>query len=325
MDTKSNGNLPKVFISHQWQDMQLADRLSRDLEPFANVWIDFRNLRPGDAIQNTIDTVLKEIDLVLLIWSEHAQKSQGVQAEIQTCLDLNVRIVPCIFSYDKEGKPFPPLEGPLAQILGVDFHHYGSGLAQLTLLLTQIMNERLPQEAAAELKGDPRTQMLQYLKGYLNYLANYRDLENVDDQRSYWVDKIIGAIERYLADGGDKGAVRMLVEAAQRSQVNDPEGIGMLVTRLKPLLGESSPAAEPSVPVPEPPGQAQVKPSEWKQPPAPSADLLASHVAQVVPDGELQKWLPQVERYLDSAPVALKALVSFAQGAGSQAGIQVVT
>jgi hypothetical protein len=324
MESHSDQYLPKVFISHQWRDKQLADRLARDLESFANVWMDYRDLQPGDAIQNTIDNVLKEIDLVLLIWSEHAQKSQGVQAEIHTCLDLKVRIVPCIFSYDEEGKPLPPLEGPLAQILGVDFHHYGSGLAQVALLLTQILNARLPQAAAAEVNEDPRTSMLQYLKGYLNYLANYRDIQGVDDQRSYWVDKIIGEIERFLANGGNKQQVRMLVEAAQRSNVDDPEGIGILVTRLKPLLGEAHSAQEPAMSIPEPSPGAQVQPSEWNQPPTPPADLLAQHVAQVVPAGEAEAWLSQVEGYLDSAPVALQALTAFAQGAGSPAGVQVV-
>ena len=41
--------MARVFISHQWMDKQLADRLARDLEPFADVWMDYRRLRPGEA------------------------------------------------------------------------------------------------------------------------------------------------------------------------------------------------------------------------------------------------------------------------------------
>lgn len=304
----------KLFISHQWRDKQVADRLARDLEAYAEVWMDFRNLRPGDPIQDTIDDAIKDVDLVLVVWTEHAQRSKGVQAEIQTGLNLGVRLVPCIFAYDEGGNPLPPLREPLDQLLGLDFHHYGSGMAQLATLILQLEAERLP---AAAVDERPGMRMLEYLRGYLSYLANYRDLQGVPDQRAEWVDKIIAEIERYVEGGGDRGSVAMLLEVARRSDVDDREGIGALVTRLERLLGEAPANANVGVTAEQPPGA-------WRRPPAPPADLLARRVATVVPAGTTDAWLAQVGAYLDSAAGTLQALAAYALATGSQAGAQVV-
>jgi hypothetical protein len=99
----------RVFISHQWRDKQHADRLARDLEPFADVWMDFRRLRPGDPIQATIDQALEGVDLVLVVWTANAGASHGVAAEIVTSVSKGLRVVPCLFEYDASGNPQPPL------------------------------------------------------------------------------------------------------------------------------------------------------------------------------------------------------------------------
>ena len=49
--TKKFDGRSRVFISHQWADKHIADRLARDLEQFAEVWLDVRNLTPGRSIQ----------------------------------------------------------------------------------------------------------------------------------------------------------------------------------------------------------------------------------------------------------------------------------
>ena len=62
----------KVFISHSWRDKSLAEKLAKPLGDFCEVWMDYRKLRPGDAIQEEIDQVLLDADLVLLVWSANA-------------------------------------------------------------------------------------------------------------------------------------------------------------------------------------------------------------------------------------------------------------
>jgi hypothetical protein len=62
-----------------------------------------------------------------------------------------------------------------------------------------LQKERMPE--AARLADHAGTRMLTYLKGYLSYLANYRNLPGVQDERAQWPDRIIGEIERYVEAG----------------------------------------------------------------------------------------------------------------------------
>jgi hypothetical protein len=312
----------RVFISHSWMDKQMADQLARELEPFADVWMDWRNLRPGDPIQETIDKALGEIDVVLVVWTENAAASEGVDAELRKADDLGVRIVPCIFSYDAEGNPKPAFSGVLAekQYLGVDFHHHRTGVAKLATMIADLQRERLPKEASTD--DHPGTRLLSELQAYLGYLANFRKLRGTEDQRSYYVNRIIEETERYLRSGGNADLVRALLESAKRSEVNDPEGIGMLVSRLEKIFAGVSPPEPhraPTVPSPSPaPGRGQ-----WKKPAAPPRDELAKRVAQVVPAGTTDAWLAQLDAYIESAPPALQAMTDYAWSQGSQAGAQV--
>ena len=186
-----NQKLLKVFISHCWMDKIQAEKLSKALNGFCDIWMDYRKLRPGDQIQKVIDRKLMNIDLMLVIWSGHAVDSEGVAAEIQTALRLNKRIVPCIFNYDDQGRPSPGLTGPLKDLLAVDFHHFGTGVARLTTLLLELQSG-----GDSEYINDPRMHMLQELDGMLDYLSNYRNARNIDAPRSQWVDWIIDVIEK---------------------------------------------------------------------------------------------------------------------------------
>lgn len=319
MTASSSASPTTVFISHQWKDKQLADRLARDLEDMADVWMDYRNLRPGDAIQPTIDAVLSKMDIVLVVWTANAAASGGVASEIETCIRLGVRIVPCIFKYREDGTPEPPLHDALQDRLGIDFHHYGSGVYQVADLIVHLQNERLPEDVRVD--SSPAARMLHYLKGYLSYLANYRKVQGVADDRAEWVDKIIREVERYAASGGDRQRIRSLVEAARQSQVEDEEGIGMLISRLDGALGAG---ASETVERSGPPLSTNAPVRPWSPPPAPPRDELERRIDELVPPGTAGAWLQHVQAYIDSAPVALQALTSFAWSAQSPAGMQVV-
>jgi hypothetical protein len=313
----------RVFISHQWTDKQLADRLARDLEPFADVWMDYRKLRPGDAIQSTIDSALEDTDLVLVVWTENASRSQGVAAEIRSALARGVRVVPCIFSYDDFGNPNPRLPSELAGILGVDFHHHGTGVAQIAGFIVDLERERLPSGSAV--KQHPGIRMLEYLRGYLSYLANYRRVRGVSDDRAQWVDRIIDEVERYLTAGGNAETVRALLDAARNSTVSDAEGTGMLVTRLDASLANHTSPAAGAAPLLSPfaaPRSGQR--AAWQAPAPPPQDELARRVAQAFPHAAVADSLAGVDTYIAAAPVALRALDAYARSAESRAGCEVV-
>ncbi len=299
---------PRLFISHQWRDKQVAERLAGDLEEFAEVWIDYRGLRPGDPIQATIDRALEEVDAMLVVWTENARRSDGVRKEIERCVATGVRLIPCIFEYDAQGRPHPPLEPPLDGLLGIDFHHRGNGLAQISELVLHMQTTRLAGGVPNE--SDPGHRLLRYLRGYLNYLAGYRSLHGVQDRRGEWVDRIIGEIEQYARAGGDVAAVRALLAAARVSQVDDAEGIGMLVTRLSALLGEDDVAD---------PGESM----RAKQP-SEDGDALTRAITVAAAREPGVPWERGVDTYLANAEPALRALADYAEAARSPAGAQVV-
>jgi uncharacterized membrane protein YkvA (DUF1232 family) len=313
----------RVFVSHQWRDKQYADRLARDLEPFADVWMDFRRLRPGDPIQATIDQALEDVDLVLVVWTGNAGASKGVAAEIVTSVSKGLRVVPCLFEYDTAGNPQPPLHPAIADRLGVDFHHYGTGLAQIAHLLVDLDRAALPQEVTAD--ADPRDRLLEYLRGYMQYLANYRSVRGVEDQRAQWVDNIIGEIERFVADGGDTAAVGALIDAARRGNADD-EDISLLAARIEAALEKRSVASPLGAMALAPPDMASADMANpvWAAPPPPPHDDLARRLADVSLPGEEAQNLRDVETYLEVAPAVLDALAASARSAASSAGNQVV-
>jgi len=88
----------KIFLSHSWQNKTVAWRLYNDLKPMAEVWFDQRELEPGVRIQPAIDEALATMDLVVVLWSKHAKKSDNVQAEILTARKLGKKTIYCLLT-----------------------------------------------------------------------------------------------------------------------------------------------------------------------------------------------------------------------------------
>ena len=59
----------KVLVSHSWHNKNTAQIIAESLEEVAEVWLDIRNLKPGDVIQPTIDQAMEDVEVVLVLWS----------------------------------------------------------------------------------------------------------------------------------------------------------------------------------------------------------------------------------------------------------------
>ena len=313
---------PKLFISHSWHDKYFAEKLSKALSPCCNVWMDYRELRPGDQLQDRIDETLKTMDFVLVVWSEHVSGSEGVAAELETCRKLNKTLIPCIYKYADNGHPDPVLDGPLKYILGVDFHHFATGVARI---LTYALEEQ--REDYSEFETDPRLRLLQDVDGMLDYLANYRNARETGSSRMDWVERIIGEFESYVSNGGDPETLKPLLLAARKHAATDPEALGMLVDRLESITGETgvSEFIEPAHKKKKNKGKKKRKQSrtdhQFYQ--APDKDQLGELINSIAPPGMADYWSGRLDYYLNSAPVAVNALQLYCVGVNSPAGCEV--
>jgi uncharacterized membrane protein YkvA (DUF1232 family) len=321
-------NKVKVFISHAWKDKTKAEKLMRYLERFqtVEVWMDSRDLKPGDILSKEIEKVLKQVDFVLLVWSPDAKERPWVFKEIKTCLEDKIPIIPCIFFYDSEGNPDPPFDGEWKDlgdnILRTDFYDFNAGFAQLINRLLEKVKEK---NQLAESEADPILKMINSLRGVLQHQRNYRKRnpnELSDDDRE-WTSWAINDIEQHILQSGDTEAAQWCLELARQSQANDP-AVAILIQRLEQLLGKV-PSPPDAASMSQPFSQDQSQPAEQMNHPNRFSDDLTRRISQVVPPETANMWLAAVQTYLDSAPFALNTLLSYIGSTGSPAGFQVVT
>lgn len=169
----------KVFISHSWRDKTTVDQLARDLGSMAEVWQDIEQLKPGDQIQPTIDAALAEMDLVVLLWSEHAAKSNGVAEEIQTSRQLEKTIIPCLLDDT-------PLRDDLKGTLAVDFDNYVAGFGRLCIAILRHLSADLRLDIEEELRA------IKDVEGAINYVQDYRNKQELGGPgRDHWIERIV--------------------------------------------------------------------------------------------------------------------------------------
>ena len=307
----------RVFISHQWRDKQIADQLRNRLDAIAGyeVWIDYRNLRPGDPIQESIDEVLAEMDVMLVLWSEHSAASSGVAAEVTAAERLGLRTIPCFIAYDDAGAVVPPITGPPARYLGIDFHHFETGLASLASLLAELQREQ--QGVGTD---DPRLSMLHRMREAATYLANYRNVKGVADDRRYWVDQIVAEIERYVDRTGDTALADQFAVGLELIRDDDPDAYETAMARIGPVLdGRTAPSGSDDEALVEPAPE-----TEW-QPTPPPADMLDQVLASSgISEHDQAGVRALVHAYHVNAMPALEAMATAAAEAQSVAGMRVV-
>jgi len=100
-----------VFISHNSADKADARLLATSLvQRGANVWFDQWSIRPGESIAAGIESGLERSDVLVLIWSSNAAKSNWVGLELRAYLhrraaNETLRIVPIML----DATPLPAL------------------------------------------------------------------------------------------------------------------------------------------------------------------------------------------------------------------------
>jgi len=130
--------MPKVFISHSWDDnvtsRQLADYLLRD---GAEVWIDYAKIEGGDSLPKVIGRAIEWCDTLLLVWSASAVDSFFVELEWECALTNRKRIIPCLVDETR----LPTL---LTNKLFIDFRDFKSGYRALARALRLKIREDVP-------------------------------------------------------------------------------------------------------------------------------------------------------------------------------------
>lgn len=79
----------RAFISYSHDDAGFVDRLVNDLEHNAvNVWIDIKEISPGESITKSIEGALTNCTAILLVLSKTSVQSSWVQREYRAAIAL---------------------------------------------------------------------------------------------------------------------------------------------------------------------------------------------------------------------------------------------
>lgn len=86
---------PKIFISYSWADRDVVWSIAEAFSAKGlEVWIDKREIRPGDRITEQGQKALVECDALLLMWSQSSSLSDYVRDEWNAALAYHKRIIP---------------------------------------------------------------------------------------------------------------------------------------------------------------------------------------------------------------------------------------
>jgi CRP-like cAMP-binding protein len=95
---KQNEPPPKFFICYARADIAFVDRLVGDLLKYGvDLWMDVRNIQPGDSWSSKISRGLKSCQAMLLILSPNATESRNVDDEYNYYLDEEKLIIPIMY------------------------------------------------------------------------------------------------------------------------------------------------------------------------------------------------------------------------------------
>lgn len=84
-----------IFISHSSEDDSVANALCEHLEKYDIIcWIDHRDTKPGSQWEDSIVAAIKNSNLMLLVFSKHANTSKHVGRELAIAVKYEINIIP---------------------------------------------------------------------------------------------------------------------------------------------------------------------------------------------------------------------------------------
>jgi hypothetical protein len=95
-------NFRSVFLSHNSQDNEFANRLAGDLSRNGvRVWIDEAEMKVGDSLIKSIQSAIKDMDFLAVILTPESVKSPWVEKELNVALakeitGKRVRVLPIL-------------------------------------------------------------------------------------------------------------------------------------------------------------------------------------------------------------------------------------
>ena len=145
MENPTPAHLPRIFISHAWEDKPLVRRLEAELRGAgAEVWVDHEGIRGGDNLPERISEALEWCNTLVLVWSNTARQSRWVKLEWTSAVSLDKVIIPCRL----DGAALPAI---LAHRAYLDFRDVGQGIIHLLHAL------KLARQVSPQPNSDART------------------------------------------------------------------------------------------------------------------------------------------------------------------------
>ncbi len=224
----------RLFISHSWKDKplvyDLVDSLN-ELIPGADIWLDSDDLNPGDRIKDEVEEAMDAADIVVLVWSENAARSDGVDHEVDHLLRTDVTPVVCI-AEDDAGPRLPTGFGRLPYVLQLGSDPSEDRRNLVSAGIAQILVERLANDPEVAMGNAP--DLLRPLRRFganLRHLSGSERDESAQSRKRGWIDRLLGdgadlnrEAERRMNDlATATGLLDRVVEAVGRAPTDRAE------------------------------------------------------------------------------------------------------
>jgi len=91
--------MTKIFVSYSRRDKATVYEIANELRSHGyEVWTDVTGIPGGATWQYEIEEAIENCDVVIVMWSQAAKRSQWVQNEILFALDLKKKILPFLLA-----------------------------------------------------------------------------------------------------------------------------------------------------------------------------------------------------------------------------------
>ena len=117
--------MPKVFISHAWEDNEVSRKLAGCLRrDGAQIWIYYTQVEVDGRLPEVFERAIEWCDTFVLVWSQSAATSYCVSLEWQMALNLKKTIIPCLLDDTKQYDVF-------RNLLHINFNSFDQGYDNL--------------------------------------------------------------------------------------------------------------------------------------------------------------------------------------------------